>query len=81
MIARAGGYYRSAFQGFRGVTQGETLTPTIFNVVVALVVRNWVEVMVEGAGGQGERGKEGSHQNSLFYLDDGILPSSYPVWI
>ena len=50
-------------------------------MVVALVVRNWVEVMVEGAGGQGERGKEGSHQNSLFYLDDGILPSSYPVWI
>ena len=28
-VARAGGYYGSAFQGFRGVTQGEPLSPTI----------------------------------------------------
>ena len=33
-------------KGFRGVTQGEPLSPTIFNVVVDVVVRHWVEVMV-----------------------------------
>ena len=54
---KAGGYYRSAFQGFRGVTQGYSLSPTIFNVVVDAVVRHWVYVMVEGEGDQGGRRK------------------------
>ena len=52
MVARAGGYYRSAFQGFRRVKQGYPMSPTIFNVMVDAVVRYWVEVMVEGEGYQ-----------------------------
>ena len=40
MVARAGGYYGTAFQGAREVTQGDPLSPTIFNVVVDEVVRN-----------------------------------------
>ena len=50
MVARAGGYYRAAFKGYQGVTQGDPLSPTILNVVVDEVVRHWVTVMVEGAG-------------------------------
>ena len=50
MVTRAGGYYRSEFQGFGGVTQGYLLSPIIFNVVVDVVVRHWVKVVVEGAG-------------------------------
>ena len=46
MVARAGLYYGSAFQGFRVVTQGDPLSPTIFNVVVDAVVRHWVDLMV-----------------------------------
>ena len=46
MVVKAGGYYGSAFQGFRGVTQEDPLPPTILNVVVDAVVRHWVEVMV-----------------------------------
>ena len=41
MVARAGGYYGEAFKGARGVTQGDPLSPTIFNVVVDAVVRHW----------------------------------------
>ena len=37
-VARAGGYYRTAFRGERGVMQGNPLSPTIFNVVVDAVV-------------------------------------------
>ena len=40
MVARAGGYYGTAFGGERGVTQGDPLSPTIFNVVVDAVVRH-----------------------------------------
>ena len=51
MVARAGGYYGTALQGAHGVTQGDPLSPTIFNVVVDSVIRHWVTVVVgEEAG-------------------------------
>ena len=34
MAARSGGYYGTDFKGERGVTQGNPLSPTLFNVVV-----------------------------------------------
>ena len=55
MVARAGGYYRAAFQGACGVTQGDPLSPTIFNVVVGTVVRHWVTVLVKCGEEQGKR--------------------------
>ena len=39
MAARAGGYYGTTFGGERGVTQGDPMSPTLFNVVVDAVVR------------------------------------------
>ena len=59
----------------------ESTAPTIFNVVVDELVRHWVEVMVEGAYKQGGRGQEGRHQNSLFYADGGMVPSSDTIWL
>ena len=47
MVARAGGYYGDAFKGARGVTQGDPLSPTIFNVVVYEVVRHWVRMALD----------------------------------
>ena len=78
MVVRAGRYYREAFTGARVVMQVELLSPTIFNVVVDVVVRYWVSMMVEGAEERGERGKEGRHQNALFYAENGMVPSSDP---
>ena len=73
MVARAGGSYGTAFQGFRGVMQRDPLLLTILNLVVDAVVRHWVEVMVEIAGEQNGRGREGRHQNALFYVDDDMV--------
>ena len=42
MVARTGGYYGAAFQGFWGVTQLGPLSLTIFNVVVDAVVHHWI---------------------------------------
>ena len=56
MVARAGGYYGTAFQGALVVMQVDLLSPTIFNVVVDAVVRHWVTVIVEGMEERGERG-------------------------
>ena len=58
MTVKAGGYYGSVFQGSRGVTQGDPISPTIFNVVMDVVVIHWVAVMVESAEEQGGRGQE-----------------------
>ena len=63
------------------MTQGDSLSPTIFNVVVGAVVRHWVAVMVERVEDQGEREKEGRHQNDLFYTEDGMVASSDLWWI
>ena len=38
MVAQAGEYYVTPFCGKRGVTQGDPLSPTIFNMVVDVVV-------------------------------------------
>ena len=72
-VAKAGGYYRAALKNARGVTQGDPLSPTIFNVMVDAVVRHWFTVMVESVEEWGGRGQEGRHQNPLFYADDGMV--------
>ena len=41
MVAWTEGYYGSSFRRERGVTQGDPLSPTIFNVVVDAVVYHW----------------------------------------
>ena len=49
MVERAGGYYGKGFKGGRGVTQGDPLSPTIFNGVLDAVVRHWVTIAVTEA--------------------------------
>ena len=46
MVVRAGGYYVAPFRGEIGVTQGDRLLPTIFNVVVDAVVFHWESLLV-----------------------------------
>ena len=81
MVSRAGGYYGTAFGGERGVTQGDPLPPTIFNMVVDEVVRHWVNGIMEEEEARGETVREGRHQAALFYADDGMVVSSDPAWI
>ena len=78
MVTREGGYYGVASNGAQGVTQVHPLSPAIFNVVVDAVVRHWVTVVVEVAEDRGERGQEGRHHNSFFYLDNGVVALSDP---
>ena len=81
MVARVGGYYRAAFKEACGLTQGDSLSPTIFNVVVDAMVRHWGTVMVEGAEERGERGQEGRYYNALLYADGIMVASSDLRWL
>ena len=49
MVAREGGYYGTAFQGARGMTKGDPLSPTIFNLLVDAVVRLWMTGVIVDA--------------------------------
>ena len=69
------------FKGFRGVTQGEPLSPTIFNMVMDVLVWHWVEDMAESAGGQGGCRREVIHKNTPFYANDGMIEPSEPGWL
>ena len=57
MVSRAGGYFGAPFKGWRDVTQGEPLTPMIFNVVVDVVLQILVP-MVTATEGLVEPGTE-----------------------
>ena len=81
MVARAGGYYGSALQGFRGVNQGDLLPPTIFNVVVSALMCHWISLVSGGAGGQCGWGREVLHRTEFYCTDDGLVISTDPVWL
>ena len=64
MMARAEGYCGSPFRGQSDVTQEGTLSPTIFNVVVDIVVHHWVSVVAEAEGGDRTGGFRRGHTGS-----------------
>ena len=45
MLSREGRYYRTLFKGFSGVTQGDLLSLTIFNMVVDTVICHRLKVV------------------------------------
>ena len=61
MVAISEGYYGEPLYRERGVTKGDPLSPTIFNVVVGVVVYHWESLMTEGASREESRGKEAVH--------------------
>ena len=61
--------------------QGNPLSPTIFNVVVDAVVRQWLPLATQEAERRGGRGRERRHQSALFYADDGMIASTDPRWL
>ena len=70
-------YYRGTFKGQLRVTQGYPFSPTIFNVVVDVVLRHWVYVVSEEEK-EVEEGPEGFGRDihrlmEYLYANDGIL--------
>ena len=65
MVARVEGYYRTDFKVERGVEQSDLLSPTIFNVVVDVVVHHWVTGVIADAEAQGGAGTGGETSGSV----------------
>ena len=41
MVVQAGGYFGTPFKGYHRVTQGDQLSPKIFNMVVDVILQHW----------------------------------------
>ena len=63
MIQRQAGYFERPFKANRGVSQGDILSPLIFNIMVYEVVRNWRSVLLQ----------RGTDETVIFYTDDGLI--------
>ena len=85
MVARGGGYFGGIFKVQHGVTQGNLLSPTIFNVVVYAVLQNWVTV-VSVMEGKAEPETEGFGQDiqwmvAYLYAYNRILVLTWATWL
>jgi hypothetical protein len=85
IAARQGGYYGRPFAASCGVTQGDIVSPTIFNVCVNTVISQWFRLVVDSPyhlelihKGVGMRVLD---HHLLFYADDGKLSSADKVWL
>ena len=74
LVCRASGYHGSPFSAKRGVTQGGSLSPTIFNIMVDAIVREWVRQM-ELAGFNTSDIRTIA---AVFYADDGLVAARNP---
>ena len=69
LCCRAAGYYGRLFKARRGVTQGGPLSPTIFNLMVDAIVREWERQLVTGGLGLDNM----QQLFACFYADDDLL--------
>ena len=83
MVAWDRGYYGATFKGFCRVTQGDPLSPTIFNVVVDAFLRHWFtivmkldEAVLPGASNIERSGRNVHYLAAYFYIDNGLLAST-----
>jgi hypothetical protein len=69
VVPKSGGYFGIPFPAWRGVRQGDIISPIVFNIVVDAVVREWYFRMKD------------NKTQTLFYADDGRLVGTDPVTV
>ena len=74
LSCKAAGYYGRLFRACRGVTQGTPLFPTIFNLMVDAIVREWERQLVAGGLGLDDV----RQLFACFCADDGLLAARDP---
>ena len=69
--------YGRLFKAERGVTQGGPVSPTIFNLMVDAIVRQWIHQMKAA-------GFDTAHIRviaAVFYADDGLITAHNPAFL
>ena len=65
----------------RGVTQGNPMSPMIFNILVDAVVRETLEVVCGTQEVQNGMGWAVGEHNLIFYMYDGSTGGRYHIWV
>jgi len=82
VVARQAGYYGRRFKPTRGCTQGDVLSPTIFNIVCDAIIRYWLTVVGPGTDtATAGLGTYVQDNQAFFYADDGLIGSTDPEWL
>ena len=74
MVARTRRYYVTPFKARQGVTQGNPLSPTIFNMVFDAVIFHWIILVTREEVGPDSFRWSVQWLAALFYADDGLIP-------
>eukprot|EP00978_Attheya_sp_CCMP212_P003779 scaffold8023_cov54-Attheya_sp.AAC.7 len=81
IIVKASGYHGTPFQATRGVTQGDPVPPTIFNIMVDAVIRYWLSLACGKDASRDGLCYEVKEQCVLFYADDELLSARNKDWV
>jgi hypothetical protein len=69
IVPKSGGYFGIPFPAWRGVHQGDIISPIIFNIIVDTIVHEWYFRMGD------------DNTQTFFYTDDGRLAGTDPATI
>ena len=81
MVTKAGKYYGRPFSTGRGVTQGDPVYLTLFNIIVDAVVRETLKEICGPQEAQHGFGWSVREHNICFYADDRQIAGRYPIWV
>ena len=82
VVAKQSGYFGNPFDATRGVTQGDIISPTIFNIIADAVIRCWLATVSEDDTDASDGlGHNITARAALFYADDGLVASPDPEWL
>ena len=81
IVPNSGKFPGKDFQTGRGVTQGNTVSPMIFNIVVNAVVRAVLDVLCGPQEEQHGLGWADRDVTLVFYTDDGRIAGRAHEWV
>ena len=81
MVLNSGKYYGRPFNTWRGVTQGDPVSPTLFNIIVDALVRTTLQEICVPQESQHGFGWSAVEHNIRFYADDGRIAGRDPIWV